>query len=278
MKPSTSLSTLSFAVSLVALLGLGCEADTQNPAGGPITGNDGGVLPPAGDAGATPPPTDGRNPPAPPDMTGSACSLGAGQPCDCQTQTGQTVHGTQLCTPDGVWGECACSERWPWLGPTCSNGAEECAPLVSDLTDFAGRHCCTNQQSVTDNQASAVGKCGVMNDTAFGSKGGFLGIGGSPVCIQRNFYPPVTQTHGCAETVIPFLQLKDCCRPDNKCGLTLDYPNYEDLGCIEKTEMANIMKNSGLLTFFLCFVNGACDALDNLAKSPGTCTYGAAAE
>lgn len=114
----------------------------------------------------------------------------------------------------------------------------------------------------------------MTNDTAFGSHG-FLG---PPVCVEANHFPKGKPTSECRTeeelAPIPFVELTDCCRPDGTCGFWLDYPNWEDMGCMERTDMAKLLDGSLLLYGFVCY-NGDCDAVKKLAAQPGrTCTYG----
>jgi hypothetical protein len=187
------------------------------------------------------------------------CQIGELRSCTCMTSDGN-VEGTQSCvSTNGEWSVCGCAHDWPWLGPTCAGGQVECLPLAGEVTEFSGDHCCTSD-----------GKCGLGNEDAFGTEGDDFFGGGELVCVERYSNPEGVRTDDCGETVIPFVEVTDCCRPDGQCGLYLEYNNWEDLGCVEREELAQLLKGSDLLGLFLLFT-GQGGALDEI--QPMSCTY-----
>lgn len=259
----------AMVVLLAAILGASCGGADG------AADEDAGVVgpPPGGDWNGFP--DRDRTSPKPPTALTGGCTPGATNPCTCTTPTGGTVDGNQMCTPDGLWTACGCSGEWPWLGPSCAGGTVECEPLIGEATDFAGAHCCTDEDDVATGRATATDLCGLGKATAFGDHGEDV-FNKRPNCFERNMYPAgkvIAECAGVSVPVLPFIELVNCCRPDGACGFHLNYPNWEDLGCIERTEMADRLRQNALLVFFLTFIEGRPELLGNLANDPGTCVY-----
>jgi hypothetical protein len=239
-------SAAGWLVLMAALLWVACDED-PNIERQPHSSGPNVILPDAGEIERP----DRHDPDA-------ECQIGEQRSCTCMSADGQ-AEGVQSCVSgDGQWSECGCAYDWPWLGPTCDGGRVECTPLAAEVTEFSGDHCCT-----TD------GKCGLGNENAFGTEDGGFFEEGRLVCVERYSNPQGVPTQDCGETVIPFVEVSDCCRPDGQCGLYLEYNNWEDLGCVERSELGELLKGSGLLGLFLLFT-GQGDALD---LEPMSCVY-----
>jgi hypothetical protein len=161
-----------------------------------------------------------------------------------------SLPGVKVCLEAvGTYSQCGCAFAHPYTGPTCQGGKVECPALVGQPTQYAGKHCCTT-----------AGKCGLTNPDAFGD-----------LCVERGAQPAGQPTTACGETLIPFIEVEDCCRPDGSCGLWFRQgDNWDDLGCVERVELASMLKKSGLLGLFL-FIAGKGDVLD--AIKPARCAY-----
>lgn len=180
----------------------------------------------------------------------SVCTPGQATACECASTGKMTLAGTKICLEStGTYTQCGCAFEHPYPGPTCKDGQVKCRPTVNEETQYAARHCCTD-----------AGACGLSNPDVTGGK-----------CIASGTDPMGKATTACGETIIPFIQSGDCCRPDNKCGLWLQQgDNWDDLGCVERTGMATLLKNSGTLGFFL-FLIGRGEALNEIKGK--ACNY-----
>lgn len=178
------------------------------------------------------------------------CEPGQTTACECVGNDKMTLAGTKVCLErTGVYTQCGCAFMHPYPGPTCQGGQVKCFPTVNEDTQYAARHCCTD-----------AGACGLTNPDVTGGK-----------CIASGTEPMGKATTACGETIIPFIQSGDCCRPDNKCGLWLQQgDNWDALGCVERTGMATLLKNSGTLALFL-FLIGRGEALNEIKAKD--CNY-----
>lgn len=198
-------------------------------------------------ADANPPKRDTRGSDA---AAGAVCVVGESLPCQCQAEGQMSLPGVKVCLePAGVFTQCGCAFEHPHAGPTCDGGKVKCRATINEETQYAARHCCTE-----------AGQCGLSNPDVTGGK-----------CVERGKEPIGKATSECGESVIPFVQTEDCCRPDGSCGLWLRQgDNWDELGCVERTGMAKLLKNSGTLGFFL-FLIGRGSVLDEIA--PKSCAY-----
>ena len=178
------------------------------------------------------------------------CEPGEQAACMCERAGQMSLPGTKICLESsGVYSQCGCAFEHPYLGPTCQGGKVQCLPTINEDTQYAARHCCTD-----------AGRCGLSNPDVTGGR-----------CVERGVEPAGKLTGQCGQTIVPFIETQDCCRPDNRCGLWLRQgDNWEDLGCVERTGMAALLKNSGTLGFFL-FLIGRSSALDDIKSAP--CNY-----
>lgn len=190
-----------------------------------------------------------------PDLTpapGDACVFGARRACTCKTQV-EELAGEQVCVdPEaGTYSECGCAYTPPYDGPTCQLGQLECGNLLESDGSLAGGHCCTLR-----------GECGLGNFTVFGLE-----------CVPRDAEPIGKLSEECGPTFIPFIEVEDCCRPDDTCGLKLlTGENWTELGCMKRETLAQKLKRSYLLGIFL-LINGTPDLLDEV--EPASCDYDA---
>lgn len=166
----------------------------------------------------------------------AACEVGAERGCPCPGG----ANGSQYCIdPGGEFSECGCpaaeasafSPPEPIVVPPC--GGVECAPYLEEDTEVGAKACCT-----TDNQ------CGSRSSFIFGA-----------ACVPRGGDPGKPDPT-CPNETPTFLDLKGCCRSDGQCGLSIDAVNNWDAGCIERTQMAQLINDGSgdrdflsLLTF-----------------------------
>ncbi|MEM9455448.1 MAG: hypothetical protein AAGF11_14795 [Myxococcota bacterium] len=192
------------------------EADDQSSEGGSEDGSSGAE-----------PPEDGED---------HVCEIGEIRPCDCPDgMTGQEVC-VDVC---GVYSACGCPtdpdvyEEPEQPEPTYC-GDLECAPMVEEQTEAGAEPCCT-----------ADGMCGGQADFIFGSQ-----------CVERFGDPGDLDDLTCPDEFPPFLDLDGCCRPDGMCGLSIDYINNWDIGCIERTEMMELLNADNLARTILAILAG----------------------
>ena len=176
--------------------------------------------------------------PQPFDGTGE-CAAGNERPCMCTSQTEQSLSGVERCTDQGTWAACGCAERWPYLGPMCEQ--TECPPLNPAAGGYDGAHCCTDD-----------GQCGLSSEEAFGTRPLCLAVGSNPRGIDDN---------AACGMQIPFVETVSCCRPDNQCGLRLAYANWDQVGCIERTDFKGYLERNILLRIFLAFSQYSLDEI-----------------
>lgn len=240
------------AVALcLALLASGCGGETNDEVdagavqgGGAQRGNTNLDAAATGGRGAAP---EATRPDAKAPTGARVCEPGERAPCTCERSGDTSLPGTRICLEaSGVYSQCGCAFEHPYLGPTCQGGEVRCLPTINEDTQYAARHCCTD-----------AGLCGLTNPDVTGGR-----------CVERGVEPAGKLTGQCGQTIIPFIETEDCCRPDNRCGLWLRQgDNWEDLGCVERTNMAGLLKNSGTLGFFL-FLIGRSTALDDIQALP----------
>ncbi len=150
------------------------------------------------------------------------CEVGDVRPCACAGRG----PGWQACAgaPD-VWSTCGCDDDGPPLyvpeerpqPTTCDEGVVTCAPYRGDPpTDLAARPCCLED-----------GSCGSSAPFVFGDQ-----------CVPRGG-PEVVPSNLCASGDSLFLMTAPCCRPDGWCGLSVDDLPDWDLGCVERSQMAD---------------------------------------
>lgn len=177
------------------------------------------------------------------------CQVGEREPCTCQTDEGP-LDGERVCVDAaGVYSSCGCAYTEPYTGPTCQNESLECGYLIESEGSLAGEHCCTLR-----------GQCGLTNFNVVGL-----------TCMPRGVEPEGKLSRACGETLIPFIEVEDCCRPDNRCGLRmLTGENWTELGCLDRESMAQMLEKSYLLAIFLG-INGTPDLLAEI--EPRTCDY-----
>ncbi|MDX2056052.1 MAG: hypothetical protein SFV15_26860 [Polyangiaceae bacterium] len=155
----------------------------------------------------------------------AVCEIGKSEACACSSGGA----GLRVCTsPDGVFSDCGCvSSSEPALyvprpAPVVHQcGSMTCAPYPEEDTEVGAKHCCTAQVT-----------CGSQASFIFGA-----------ACVERGGDPGVASP-ACPGETPDFLDLAGCCRPDGKCGLSIDRVNNWDVGCIERTEMAALL-NAG---------------------------------
>ena len=251
MKPLLSIVlAFAFTTSFLAC-GSGDDpsVDTEVDAGDePANGAD--ALRAEGGAGGAAPRLDAAAPKDARSDAVSVCTPGESTACECASSGKMTLAGTKVCLESsGVYTQCGCAFEHPYPGPTCNDGQVKCRPTVNEETQYAARHCCNE-----------AGECGLSNPDVTGGK-----------CIASGTEPMGKATTACGETIIPFIESADCCRPDNKCGLWLQQgDNWDDLGCVERTGMAALLKNSGTLGLFL-FLIGRGEALNEIKAKD--CNY-----
>ena len=166
--------------------------------------------------------SSGAEPPE--DDEDHVCEIGEIRPCDCP----DGMTGQEVCVDvSGAYSACGCptdpdvyEEPVPPEPTYC--GELECAPMIEEETEASAKPCCTDD-----------GMCGGEADFIFGSQ-----------CVERFGDPGDLEDPACPDEFPHFLDLNGCCRPDGACGLSLDYINNWDIGCIERTEMMELL-NAG---------------------------------
>lgn len=134
------------------------------------------------------------------------------------------------------------------MGPMC--GSTEC-PILEEAHGYGLQHCCVDT------------RCGVVSEEAFGQ-----GLFPAP-CLPRDDYPLGVEDDSCRFD-IPFVEIVGCCRPDGRCGLMIEAPNWREFGCMERTEFARHAKNNLALAVNL-LINGRPYLLDEIDEK--ACTF-----
>lgn len=243
MRRTDRIQNMGLGLSLAAL-GLGCGTDDE-PSGELLasSGATDAALE-SSDTGGTDLPPDGSGD----DSTGTmgdddeppeemVCVVGSLRPCDCP----EGATGQEVCVDiDGTYSACGCPTdpdvyEEPVVPEPTFCGELECAAMVDEETEASAKPCCT--------EANA---CGGEAAFIFGDQ-----------CVERFGDPGDLTTDECPDEFPHFLDLEGCCMPQGTCGLSLDYINNWDVGCIERTEMMERLNaGSGLrsllaLVFFL---------------------------
>lgn len=122
----------------------------------------------------------------------------------------------------GTWTRCGCPAPEgpdvyvpPTPPPAQECGGLRCAAYTEEDTEVGAKGCCTGD-----------GRCGSASGFLFGD-----------ACLARG--GDAGRAHpACPSESVNFVDLVGCCRPDGRCGLSIDQvPNF-DLGCVERSEMA----------------------------------------
>jgi len=206
----------ALTVSVAGLLA--CEGGAVGEP--PLSSPDGGVGP--GN------PVDAR--PAP------LCQVGDPVPCSCPDGS----EGRAFCVaPDGEASQCGCPVAGgadvlvppPPPDETVCGGIV-CPPYLEASTEVSARGCCTEGDT-----------CGSASSFVFGD-----------ACVPRDGDPGV-EAAVCPDENPNFLDLAGCCRADGRCGLSVAaIPNFDDVGCIERSEMATLLNEGATERFFLSLV------------------------
>lgn len=164
------------------------------------------------------------------------CEIGDARPCDCPDGS----SGSEVCIDvTGLYSECGCAvdpdvyePPVPPMPTYC--GELECAAMTEENTEVAAKPCCTAEES-----------CGATSSFLFGD-----------ACIERFGDPGDLEDAGCPDESPVFLDLEGCCRTDGMCGLSVDFINNWDVGCIERTAMMQLLNDGSadrqfLANFFL---------------------------
>jgi len=177
------------------------------------------------------------------------CAIGQSAPCTCDDGS----DGVRACvSPPGGWSACGCTDDVPDLFEpppepvpmVCPGG--DCPPYRGDdETEAGASHCCT-----------ATDACGSEASFLFGAQ-----------CVPRDGARG-EPSDACPDEFPNFLDLYGCCRPDGRCGLSIDHVSNWDVGCVERSEMAawlnagSTERDALSLVFFLPVEDAVFEPLD----------------